>query len=60
MLHKTHTDTIEELCRASPQLTVSGFLLLGFDLQQWVLILTAVWLIVQISLALEKRFSKPK
>lgn len=46
--------------KAAPSITVTGMIFCGFTVQDWVCVLTGIWVIIQIYLALYNHFkSKP-
>lgn len=46
--------------KAAPPLTVTGMIIYGYTVQDWVCVLTGIWVIIQIYLALYNHFkSKP-
>lgn len=46
--------------KAAPPITITGMIFCGFTVQDWVCVLTGIWVIIQIYLALYNHFkSKP-
>lgn len=42
--------------KAAPAITVSGMIIFGYTVQDWVCVLTGIWVLLQIYLALHKHF----
>lgn len=53
-------DLTLETMKTLPPVTISGMILWDVSLNEWVLILTAVWLIVQIGFAIYDRIKKKR
>lgn len=46
--------------KAGPPITITGMIFCGFTVQDWVCVLTGIWVVIQIYLALYNHFkSKP-
>lgn len=46
--------------KAAPPITISGMIIFGYTVQDWVCVLTGIWVLLQIYLALHNHFkSKP-
>ena len=57
-VRSTDLDTVTEAVKAAPPLTVGGLTMLGVSLSEWVLILTAIYTILQIYFLLHDRLGQ--
>lgn len=58
--HDTAAQITTEVMKAAPPIAVSSLHFFGVELSQWVLLLTLIYTVIQIVLALEKRFRRRK
>lgn len=55
--NSNHTGEITlSTIKAAPPITVSGMIIFGYTVQDWVCVLTGIWVLLQIYLALHKYF----
>lgn len=58
MNHKDTLEYVMEATKASPPVAVTGLTIAGASLQDWVLILTAIYTVIQIALLIRKFFKE--
>lgn len=51
-------ETITAALKTAPPVTVSGMILWGIPLNEWILMLTGAWILVQLGFFLYDRFKK--
>ncbi len=44
--------------KAAPPITITGMIIFGYTVQDWVCVLTGIWVIIQIYLALYNHFKR--
>jgi len=54
----TSVDTVDNILKSAPPVTVSAVSLAGMSLQEWVYILTIIWLVLQITSWVWNKFKK--
>lgn len=58
----THENNVEGVTLATvktaPPLTITGMIIFGYSVQDWVCVLTGIWVLLQIYLALHNHFIK--
>jgi len=53
-------ETLVATVKTAPPVTISGLIIFGIPLQEWVLIVTGVWVCVQLGFFLYDRFRKKR
>ena len=55
-----HSEIVTEAAKAAPAITVGGLTLFGVGLADWVLLLTLVYTVLQITFLLRDKWYKPR
>ena len=58
--HVQNAETLAEAAKVAPAITVSGMVLWGYPLSDWLILLTIVYTLVQLVLLIEKRIKQGK